>query len=150
MNKYNRHRNNCKKYSNIKLSLSINGKYNQECYNILKDALEKSGFLFEIKDNNLSLSILESKYVRNKYRNAGRNLKSITRKDNFLPYKYSDIIYMLNNMTDIEIYTKLKISSATYYRHKKKLMTSVYYDSLDLAQINNLEYLESMPNNDIF
>ena len=150
MYRFEKYESNCNKYSDIKITINISGCYNSNKYNILKVALEDSGFIFEIKDNTLLLGISESKYVRNKYRNAGRNMKPILRKDNFLPYRYSDIIYLLNSYTDKYIYTKLKISSATYYRHKREMINSDYYKNLDSNYITDLSYLENLPNNNIF
>lgn len=75
-------------------------------------------------------------------------------------YKYSDIVWMNQKMTDEDLRKKLvtktynvntggydekPISQATYYRRKKKMKSSVYYERLDKNRLNDLEYLRSIP-----
>lgn len=141
-----------KEYSKLKLSyeLAENGKTDNDTYHKIQAALEDAGFIFSVKNDKLTIEVLESKYVRNRFRNAGRKPKSVQRKDNFLSYRYSDIVCMMQTMTDKEIYGKIGMPSATYYRHKKELMSSNYYKQLDKNKLTDISYLKTVSGDNVF
>lgn len=144
---------NRRKYEKLKLTYKVDDTVDNKSstYEKMKVALEKSGFLFDISSKGiLTLEILESKYVRKNYRNAGRKPKTVQRKDNFLSYRYSDIVCMMQTMTDAKIYKKIGMSSATYYRHKKELISSSYYAALDKNMLGDIDYLRNQKNDYVF
>ncbi|MCI5727793.1 MAG: hypothetical protein MR274_09860 [Clostridium sp.] len=50
-------------------------------------------------------------------------------------------------MKNQELADKIAMPIATFYRYKKALKESDYYNSLDLNRLRDKEYLESVPGN---
>lgn len=128
---------------------------NRENYEKMKEALEAVGIWFDVEDDVLNLSIYPEGYIRTKERHAGRRKKAAwnqeeRKKGNYEIYKYSDIVLMMQTMKDQDIADKIEMPIATFYRHKKSLKESKYYQSLDLNRLREKEYLESVPGNYAF
>lgn len=123
---------------------------NRKNYAEIKEFLYQVGISLNIKDGHMHLHINEQAYKKNKKRNAGRKHRFVYSNDNFSVYKYADIVFMMQSMTDKEICEKINLPQATYYRHKKEMRESTYYKSLDLNRLKDLEYLQSVSGNCIF
>ncbi len=91
-----------------------------------------------------------------------------------LKYKWSDIVCMLETMTDKQIMDKLTVTAkrktkseysdytymkeeravamapATYYRKKKKMKQSAWYRSLDKERCSDIDYLRNVPGDQVF
>lgn len=157
MSRYELERQVKKKYEKCHLHYKISEeshwkKNNQESYEIIKEALDDIGIHFEINNGELFMWIHSEKYIRIKERNAGRRKvyawkKEEYEKGNMVVYKYSDIVFMIQTMTDQEVCEKIGMKPATYYRHKKELKKSQYYANLDRNKLNDKEYLESVEGN---
>lgn len=88
-------------------------------------------------------------------------------------FYYSDVLFLLQQMTDTEVMKKLSgryrkrqiekgyrtlkyvpepssMAPATFYRHKKRMMESSWYKSLDKNRLDDLDYLHSVPGDDAF
>lgn len=118
----------------------------------MKAALDAVGVWLNVEDGELSLSIYPEGYIRTKDRNAGRRKKAAwnqeaKKKGKYELYKYSDIVLMMQTMKDQELADKIGMPIATFYRHKKALKDSEYYQTLDLNRLREKEYLESVPGN---
>ena len=123
-------------------------KKNAEKLELMKDALAKVGFSLTLDHNILGIYMKIHDYATTTTRNAGRR-KSLTRvNDNFL--RYSDVILMMQTMTDKEISEKIHMKIATYYRHKKAMKESRYFSSLDKNKLDDMEYLKSVKGDLIF
>ena len=99
------------------------------------------------EDNELSLFIPASYYNEYHRRNAGRRKKIMSRTGEYVSLEtdnghkktfyegeklmYSDVLPLLLTNSDAEIIKQLNIPRATYYRHKKALLASRYYTSVD-------------------
>lgn len=128
---------------------------NRKNYAKMKEALEAVGIWLNIENDELSLSILPTSYLRTRDRNAGRRTTVVLKKENntngsYELYKYADIVLLMQTMKDQEIADKLGMPIATYYRHKKKMKESTYFKSLDLNRLRDKEYLESISGNYCF
>lgn len=125
---------------------------NGQNYAKIKEMLKEVGIYLDITDNVLYLGIMQDIYNKCKTRNAGRRMNTFQndRKKNNKCYRYADIVFMLQNMTDKKICEKIKIPQATYYRHKKRLLESDYYKSLDVNKLNDKKYLQSVDGNRVF
>ena len=135
----------------------VETRYNDvEAYQQMKKALCDVGVYFNVDDHGyLNLSIMEETYNRNKKRNAGRKKTYAINTDSTIDYnldfyQYSDIVYMMQTMTDKQIYEKIGMKAATYYRHKKILKESKYYTALDKNKLLDKEYLNSLKYNYVF
>lgn len=118
----------------------------------MKEALDAVGVWLDVKDGELYLSIYPEKYIRAKDRNAGRRKKYAWNPEQleqgrYECYKYSDIVFMMQTMKDQEIAEKIGMPIATFYRHKKDLKNSSYFQSLDLNRLRDKEYLDSVMGN---
>ena len=123
-------------------------KKNAENLELMKAALAKVGFSLTLDHNILGIYMKIHDYATTTTRNAGRR-KSLTRvNDNFL--RYSDVILMMQTMTDKEISEKIHMKIATYYRHKKAMKESRYFSSLDKNKLDDMEYLKSVKGDLIF
>ena len=125
---------------------------NAENLEKMKEALDAVGIWLNVEDGRLSLSIYPEGYIRTKDRNAGRRKKAAwnqeaKKKGKYELYKYSDIVLMMQTMKDQELADKIGMPIATFYRHKKALKDSEYYQSLDLNRLREKEYLESVHGN---
>lgn len=117
-------------------------KHNEENFQAVKKALEEVGVYLNMEENHtIRISINGTKYLQNKRRSAGRR-SEMKKNDNDEIIRYSDVVLMLQSMTDKQIYEKLNMSLATYYRHKKKLVNSDYYKSLDKNRLDDEVYLK--------
>lgn len=122
---------------------------NEACYEEIKKLLEDVGCYLKLEDGILSISLRTSSnsvYMQKRKRNSGKKKRLFRNMDSSNPsdyLKFSDIVYLMQSMTDKAIFTKHNIPIQTYYRHKKRLLESIYYKSLDTEKMNNIEYLES-------
>lgn len=118
----------------------------------MKAALEAVGVWLNVDEGELYLSIYPERYIRTKDRNAGRRKKSAWKKEEYKKgkyelYKYSDIVLMMQSMKDQDLAEKIGMPIATFYRHKKTLKESEYYNSLDLNRLREKEYLDGVTGN---
>ena len=149
-----------KEYGNCRLFYKIISEeyfaeQNKKNFEKMKEALDAVGVMLKIDNGELTLAIYPEKYIRTKERNAGRRKKIVwneesRKKGKYETYKYSDIVFMMQTMMDKEIANKIGMPIATYYRHKKTLKESYYFNSLDLNKLQDKEYLESVSDNLIF
>ncbi len=93
----------------------------------------------------LNLNKLKKHHIRG----AGRREKFIHKQDCTVVC-YSDIVLMMNTMTDKQICEELDIKPATYYRKKKIMKESEYFKTLDPEKSCDPEYLESHKGNICF
>ena len=129
---------------------------------LIEEALQKAGIYLFVEELSsfggrgyIYISLSPELYVENQTRNAGRRRKySVKNKDyknkNIEFFKYSDVVFMLQTMKDQEVADAINMPIATFYRHKKGLKESEYYNSLDLNRLKDKEYLESVEGNDFF
>lgn len=149
-------------YKGLQLSYDIGD--NADSYNRLlhernyvkvREALDEVGVLLDISNGTLSLSINSYKYVRVKNRMAGVRCKRVSNPDKIEDgvaaiCHYSDIVYWMQIMTNAQICEKTGMKSATFYRHKKRMVESLYYKQLDKNKLSDIDYLESVPGNILF
>lgn len=143
-------------------SYSKANKETKETHEKIKEILNDLGIMFFIyEDSNgveyLHVSFYAEETIKSMTRFAGRRKKMFkTGKtepvsyyggggtyESPIYYRYSDIVYMLQTMTNKEIYAKLGMKPATYYRHKKELNESEYVKKLDKNRLQDMEYLTS-------
>lgn len=151
MDKFNANRNAEKKYDNLFLRYDLNSnqefeKVNNANLDKVQNALKDVGVFLDVKDNVLRLSINSISYNSNKTRYAGRR-KKVFRNDNEGYYKYSDVVYMMQSMKDNDIADTIGIPIATYRRHKKEMLESEYYQTLDKNKLHDKEYLDTHEGN---
>ena len=125
---------------------------NAQNFEKMKEALAAVGIRLNVEEGELSLSIYPEGYIRTKDRNAGRRKKSVwnqeeCKKGKYELYKYSDIVLMMQTMKDQELADKIGMPIATFYRHKRVLRESEYYNSLDLNRLRDKEYLDGVTGN---
>ena len=123
-------------------------KKNAEKLELMKEALAKVGFSLKVDHNMLSLYMNTNTYATTITRNAGRRRTHSRLNDEIL--RYSDVILMMQTMTDKEISDKIHMKIATYYRHKKNMKESNYFKSLDKNRLDDLKYLKSINGNYMF
>ena len=125
---------------------------NAVAYRQMKKALDAVGVSLTVKNNKLEIYISPERYGRITSRGAGSKSKYIFIESNGEKCiaRYSDIVFMLQSMTDQEICKALQIKPATYYRHKKKMKESSYYQSLNAAKVRGKDYLKSLPEDKAF
>lgn len=121
-------------------------KFNEKFLPVVIEALNSIHINLSVTENELSLFIPASYYNEYHKRNAGRRRKIMSKNGEYESYElnghiktfysgeklmYSDILPLLLTKSDAEIIKELKIPRATYYRHKKALLASRYYNSID-------------------
>lgn len=146
-----------KEYGNCQLHYKVVSEgyaadMNAQNFEKMKEALAAVGIRLNVEEGELSLSIYPEGYIRTKDRNAGRRKKSVwnqeeCKKGKYELYKYSDIVLMMQTMKDQELADKIGMPIATFYRHKRVLRESEYYNSLDLNRLRDKEYLDGVPGN---
>ena len=114
----------------------------------MKEALQSVGVTLKCESGKLSMKMDAKTFINVATRKAGPKRKQIaypSHKDNkgFSVY-YSDIVFMMQTMSDKEIMDELNIPKATYYRHKKTMLESDYYKALDTDKLDDEEYLKSV------
>ena len=57
---------------------------------------------------------------------------------------------MAQSMNDKELFEYLSMLRPTFYRHKKKLLESSYFEQLDRTRFEDLDYLRSVPGDTYF
>lgn len=117
-------------------------KKNAEKLELMQDALAKVGFTLKVEHNSLSMYMNTNTYATTITRNAGRRRSHSRVNDEIL--RYSDVVLMMQTMTDKEISEKIHMKIATYYRHKKTMKESRYFKSLDKNRLDDPKYLKSM------
>lgn len=145
------------KYEKISLRFTVSQKREHEYANLknykkMQQLLEKAGFELSMDGTEMVLSVIPDKYESVVNRGAGRNKKSTYTFDDgtFKMYMYSDIILMNQSMTDREVYEKIGMKPATYYRHKKAMVNSAYYKGLDKERLDDEAYIAKQPGNFTF
>lgn len=127
-------------------------KTNAENFDAIKKILEDIGIYINNDSDDGIIVISVNGYVcyNKKTRSAGRR-----DVHGYVDYRksrygfgdvcmYSDVVWMLQTMTDKQIAAKIGMKIATYYRHKKALKETGYYKSLDLNRLSDLAYLQSV------
>ena len=133
-----------KQYGSVYLTYEVTDsdiEKNAEKLELMKKALDKVGFSLSVDHNILGIYMKVHDYAAATTRNAGRRQSEVKFKGGTI--FYSDIVYMMQTMTDKEISDKIDMKIATYYRHKKALKESTYFRFLDKNKLNDLEYLKS-------
>lgn len=154
MDRYDANRKAEKKYDNLFLQYDLNQKQEYEKINKanlekVQQALSDVGVSLDIRDNTLRLSINSISYNSSKTRYAGRR-KKLFAKGNDGYYRYSDVVYMMQSMIDQDIADTIGIPIATYRRHKKDMLDSEYYQTLDKNRLSDREYLDKHDDNFYF
>ena len=101
------------------------------------------GFVMEVKGDYLSITVDANKLPLVNRARSGRKKKETE-------YRYSDIMYMLEEMNDKEVAEKIGLPMATFYRHKRTLMNSEYYRAIPPMMRGDRAYLESVEGNNCF
>lgn len=127
---------------------------NERSLPILQETLKKAGFLLDLYEDRLTFTVDPIAYARTQTRYAGPKMhhfvddeKAGFGQDSNGGLHYSDLIYMMQEMSDTEIIEKTGIARRTFYRHKKRMLESPYYALLDMERLHDLRYLESLPYN---
>jgi len=128
---------------------------NAESFEVVKAALAKVGVCIELNENSsreidsyrLSIKIDPDSYLEANMRFAGPKVKGFRFPDNEFGLSgdyvyYSDVIFMLQTMNDKEVMDALGIKYASYYRHKKKMLESDYYQMADKNRLMDPDYLK--------
>lgn len=126
-----------------RLKLQRKKKYGDEDLAIITELMAAAGFILKIENDELIIRIDENKLSKVRHSTAGRG-RTMTE------YKYSNIILLMQIMTDKEIAEQVGMPMATYYRHKKAMKDSLYYRSLDKEKLGDVEYLQSVNGNTYF
>ena len=116
----------------------------------LKAALDEVGVYLRVNDGELTLGLNGYKYYRRTTRNAGMKATKAVKPDRGSLYHYSDIVMMLQTMSDLQVMEKIEMNRRTYYRHKKTMTESEYYQALDPERLTDQAYLESVKGNYAF
>lgn len=124
----------------------IHDKINAQNFEYVQRAMQAAGISMRLEGDILYISVWEELHRQKTARNAGRH-KKLTYTDDNGVWRYSDVVYMLQTMTDQQVYTAIGMASSTYYRHKKELLQSAYYASLDKDSLQDKDYLESVSGN---
>lgn len=143
----------CTLYFSLDIAPYYDKNYNKKNMEKMRDALSAVGFNLRVEDDHVALSISPDKYNRNKNRRAGRHKKVFSNINTSKLYRYSDIIWMSQTMTDSDIFQSLGMAEATYYRHKKMMKQSDYFKNLykeNPSAVFEKFYLESLPGNNAF
>lgn len=127
----------------------IHDKINAQNFEYVQRAMQAAGISMRLEGDTLYISVWEELHRQKTARNAGRHKKIVHTADSSI-WRYSDVVYMLQTMTDQQVYTAISMASSTYYRHKKELLQSDYYKSLDKFRLEDRSYLESMSGNFAF
>lgn len=121
-------------------------KFNEKNLPVVIDALKAIHINLTVTDNELSLFIPASYYNEYHNRNAGRHKKIMSKNGEYQTYDiygrkkeffageklmYSDMVPLMLRLSDATIIKRLNIPRATYYRHKKMLMASSYYQNIE-------------------
>ena len=94
--------------------------HNERSFDTIKEMLERVGVNLEKDDDSLFISINSQKYAAAARTYAGRGRRFAYPKNEYKAYTYSDIVYMLNSMSNDEVAAKIDMPIATFYRHKKR------------------------------
>ena len=109
------------------------------------------GVALELDKDDLYISVDANVLSFKKKRNAGNKRKKVKSGNLEKPFiRYSDIVYRFSYMSDAAIMKEIGMAKATYYRHKKTLIRSDYYKSLDKSRISDKGYLEGIDGNRTF
>ena len=121
-------------------------KFNEKNLPIVIEALNSIHINLTVTENELSLFIPASYYNEYHKRNAGRRRKIMSKSGEYESFElnghtktfysgeklmYSDVLPLLLTKNDADIIKELNIPRATYYRHKKALLSSRYYTQID-------------------
>lgn len=74
----------------------------------------------------VTISLQKEQYDSFTKRKAGRKRNLIVNPETGSFYRYSDVYRLLLSHTDEEVWTKLHLSRATYFRRKKSMTDSTY------------------------
>ena len=127
---------------------------NRRSLPILQETLKKAGFLLDLYEDRLTISVDPIAYARTQTRYAGPKQHHFTdtekaghSQDSPGGLLYSDLVYMMQEMSDTAIIEKTGIPRRTFYRHKKRMLESPYFALLDPERLRDRAYLESLPYN---
>ena len=110
---------------------------NVQAFEEMQETLAQVGVDIFLTNGYLILSKSDTKYKEKTSRGAG--MKRTAKWCSII-----DVLIMLQTMTDKQIYTEIEMSPATYYRHKKAMLESDIYHSLDTGRINDMDYLQEL------
>lgn len=129
---------------------------NSQNFKAIQSAMKDSGIYMNLKNGLLTIVLQKDIYHEKKSRSAGRSRKYVQVKYRSNEYgkhdlcRYSDVVWMSQNMTDQQLASEIGMKIATYYRHKKLMKESPYYQNLDKNRLSDREYLESLEGNYYF
>ena len=109
---------------------------NKEAFDEMRETLAQVGVEINVDKENGYLILIKDKEKYKEVRSRGAG-----RKGNADSYSAIEVLIMMQDMTDKEIYKKINMPVATYYRHKKALFESDFYHTLDPDRIHDIEYL---------
>lgn len=110
---------------------------NESSFKEMQETLARIGVDIFLSKGYLILTKSDTAYKKETSRGAGR-------KGSAKPCSMIEVLQMLLTMTDKQICTKLQMSERTYYRHKKAMLQSDMYYSLDSERLNDIEYLQEL------
>ena len=132
---------------------------NQESFQRIKELLSDVGvnLRVDMENSTLRLSINGSKYYRVVKRGAGSCSHAVHAPKDLSPNDgtnfctYADVVYLLSSgLNNTQLRDKLKMSNGSYWRHKRNMVQSIYYKSLDKERLGDLDYLRGLPGNRYF
>ena len=110
---------------------------NVQAFEEMQETLAKVGVDIFLTNGYLILSKSDTAYKEKSSRGAGK--KRTAKWCSII-----DVLIMLQTMTNKQIYTKIQMSPATFYRHRKAMLESDIYHSLDASRINDMDYLQEL------
>lgn len=140
-------------YELLRENAGFNGKQAELNAEII-ELLELDGINIEVQNNSLTITLSPAlvkrlKQKKNSATNVGRK-KFVAFTKHKQEYRYSDIVYLSQIYKNADVCKKTGIKLATFYRHKRDMVESDYYKSLDLNRLRDLEYLRSVKGDEIF
>ncbi|MBO4373928.1 MAG: hypothetical protein J5829_02365 [Lachnospiraceae bacterium] len=124
--------------------------FKRKSFDNLKSLFEDVGIHMDIKGSDLVLSVFPADYLKKRCRGAGRRRAVAWKHNGIEAYRFSDVVYLMQDNKDNQIISILDMAQATYYRHKKNLYLSEYYKKLDPERVSDIEYLKSVDGDLIF
>ena len=108
---------------------------NRARFELVKKTLSELGVLFEVENKTLFVSINPETYADLTRKTAGRRTRVVKMTGENVSgdglCRYSDVLNMLQTMSDKDVCEKLGMSQATYFRHKKKMLENDLVRSVD-------------------
>lgn len=111
-------------------------------YEKMRKALKDVGVNLLVENGKIHLSLDTTEYLQKKRRSAGRPKTRISKADESR-LTYTDVIIMLQTMTNKEIAAQLGMPINTFYRHRNEMLGKDFVQHLDKNKLTDRAYLES-------